>query len=121
MTTVRPDFAIMAAGFKSGSLVHMSYYEEPVTPIAIPSLHIYGESDEIIPTELSEALAECFVEPKILKHSGGHYFAATTAQRPVYVETFQDMLQHHLEAKEMKKATDVFDDGADDDDDDDDE
>lgn len=41
------DFAIMASGFKSGSLPHVKYYSELIT---IPTLHIFGENDDIIPT-----------------------------------------------------------------------
>lgn len=37
----------MASGFKSGSLPHAKYYSELIT---LPTLHIFGESDEIIPT-----------------------------------------------------------------------
>lgn len=39
-------FAIFASGFRSGSLVHKGFYDED---ISLPSLHVYGESDSIIP------------------------------------------------------------------------
>lgn len=45
MTTMKPQFAVVASGFRSGSLVHLNYYENKVQ---IPSLHIFGETDEII-------------------------------------------------------------------------
>lgn len=44
-TTIEPYFAVMAAGFRSGSLVHINAYENQ---IGIPSLHIYGTNDAII-------------------------------------------------------------------------
>lgn len=102
MTNVRPDFAIMAAGFRSNSLAHMAYYEEAV---ALTSMHIIGQSDEIIPHQSSEELAQAFVDPAIVRHLGGHYFAATSTQKPDYIEFFQDMLLEHLEAKELSNAT----------------
>lgn len=39
-------FAIFASGFRSGSLVHKGFYDEDIN---LPSLHVYGESDSIIP------------------------------------------------------------------------
>lgn len=39
-------FAILASGFCSGSLVHKGFYDEEIN---LPSLHVYGESDSIIP------------------------------------------------------------------------
>lgn len=101
MTPINPDFAILSSGFRSGSLVHKNYYENPIT---IPSLHIYGESDEIIPGEMSELLASTFVEPEFLKHPGGHYFPATSQQKQDYIIYFQNRLQEYLEAKEIQNA-----------------
>jgi predicted esterase len=75
------DFAIMASGFKSGSLSHMKYFNEIIT---LPTLHIFGETDQIIPTEMSEQLSSAFLEPVILKHPGGHYLPATAQQKSVY-------------------------------------
>lgn len=46
MTSIKPEFAVLSSGFRSGSLVHLNYYENKVQ---IPSLHIFGETDEIIP------------------------------------------------------------------------
>lgn len=92
----------MSSGFRSGSLAHLGYYQDPID---IPSLHIYGESDTCIPREMSEELAETFIDPKILTHPGGHYFPATTKEKQFYINYFQDMLQQHLEAKELQLAT----------------
>lgn len=104
MTKIKPQFAVLAAGFRSGSLAHANYYEEL---IAIPSLHIMGESDEIIPIQMSKSLATCFEEPTIVEHLGGHYFAATTQQRPHYVDFFEKRLIEHLEQKELEREEDV--------------
>lgn len=100
MTSINPQFAVLAAGFRSGSLAHANYYEDL---ISIPSLHIMGESDEIIPIQMSKSLANCFEEPTIVEHLGGHYFAATSIQRPHYVDFFKKRLIEYLERKELER------------------
>ncbi|KRT81624.1 hypothetical protein AMK59_5538 [Oryctes borbonicus] len=84
------NFAIIASGFKSGSLPHLKYYEDLIN---LPSLHIYGENDDIIPTEMSVALRDCFESPMIITHPGGHYFPATAAQKQGYQEFFKSRYQ----------------------------
>lgn len=37
----------MSSGFQSYCTEHRSMYESPIN---LPSLHIYGETDEVIPT-----------------------------------------------------------------------
>lgn len=44
------NFAIMSSGFKSGSLPHLKYYNDRIN---LPSLHIFGENDNIIPTGMA--------------------------------------------------------------------
>lgn len=102
MTSIKPEFAVLSSGFRSGSLVHLNFYE---TKVQIPSLHIYGEADEIIAKELSVALADTFMDPQILTHPGGHFLPAQAAQKQTYVEFFRERLQFHLEAKEIENAT----------------
>lgn len=100
MTSIKPQFAILSAGFRSGSLAHANYYEDLVT---IPSLHVMGETDQIIPYQMSKSLSMCFDEPNIVEHLGGHYFAATAQQRPHYVEFFEKRLIEYLEQKELER------------------
>lgn len=102
MTTMKPQFAVVASGFRSGSLVHLNYYENKVQ---IPSLHIFGETDEIITKDMSEALADTFLDPEVVTHPGGHYFPAQASLKETYVDFFRDQLQQHLEAKELQNAT----------------
>lgn len=101
VTNVKPKFAIIASGFKSGSLAHANYYEDI---ISMPSLHIYGLSDAIIPTTMSRALADSFEDATIVEHPGGHYFAASVVQRHSYVEFVRRQLIEHLEEQELAKA-----------------
>nr|XP_056721366.1 esterase OVCA2 [Euleptes europaea] len=77
------DFAILIAGFKSRSLDHQSYYQEP---IQVPSLHVLGETDRVIPAEMSQELASHFSEPLFLTHPGGHFVPASAAQKKTYLE-----------------------------------
>lgn len=53
---------------------------------------------------MSQELADTFDDPKILQHSGGHYFPSTTQQKQFYRNYFQDLLQEYLEAKEIENA-----------------
>lgn len=101
MTPIKPQFAILAASFRSGSLAHLNYYEES---IIIPSLHIYGEADTIIPQIMSDSLASVFEEATIVTHPGGHYFAASSAHRQVYIDFLRNRLVDYLEQKELEKA-----------------
>lgn len=73
----------------------------------MPSLHVIGDTDEIIPASLSEALANVFEEPTIVHHAGGHYFAATSKQKPIYVDFFRNRLVEHLEKIELEKADEI--------------
>ncbi|XP_058976306.1 esterase GA18864-like [Musca domestica] len=102
LTSIKPEFAIMSSGFLSGSLVHKSAYEESVI---IPTLHIYGLSDEIIPKEMSQELANHFKNVEVLEHNGGHYFPATSQQKQTYINFFQDRLQEYLENLELQQTS----------------
>jgi len=107
LTPIKPKFVIMAAGFRSGSLVHKNCYE---TRVSIPSMHISGTSDEIIPHAMSMRLEEGFEYPKRVHHPGGHYFPASANEKEFYVSFFQDQLQKHLEDKELKNGVTMEDD-----------
>ncbi|XP_047136960.1 esterase OVCA2 isoform X2 [Hydra vulgaris] len=74
-------FAILCAGFKSRSLPHQCYYSKK---ISCPSLHIYGDSDRVIPKEMSIELQNCFQTFSVIIHSGGHYIPATSKERKDY-------------------------------------
>ena len=43
-------FAILVAGFKSKSAAHAVMYSNPIT---MPSLHVFGETDQVIAKGLS--------------------------------------------------------------------
>lgn len=97
MTPIKPKFLIMAAGFRSGSLVHKNCCE---TRISIPALIISGTTDEVIPFDMSQLLESGFVYPKVVHHAGGHFFPYTANEKSTYIRFFQNQLQAHLEDKE---------------------
>lgn len=101
MTTIKPKFVIISSGFKSGSLVHKNCYE---APFSVPSLHISGETDEIIPKELSIKLEQCFADPVSLHHAGGHFFPGTVNEKSHYVSFIKDQLVKYLEEKELNNG-----------------
>jgi hypothetical protein len=65
------EFAMMVGGFRSDSAEHADLYAEEES-YRIPSLHIMGRSDRIVPIEDSRVLAAQFAAPVVLEHSGGH-------------------------------------------------
>ncbi|KAJ8984403.1 hypothetical protein NQ317_003986 [Molorchus minor] len=98
-------FAIMSSGFKSGSLPHSKYYSDRIN---LASLHIFGENDNIIPTEMSVALSSCFDEPMIVRHPGGHYLPATAVQKNSYQKFFKlQMLQKQFGEQYMEKGAGI--------------
>jgi predicted esterase len=68
-TSLRFEFAVMVGGFTSYEPQHAALFQRKIT---LPSLHVTGASDGIIPMQDSLRLAERFEEPVILEHPGGH-------------------------------------------------
>ncbi|XP_078035383.1 esterase AGAP003155 [Augochlora pura] len=80
------NFAIIISGFKSLCAPHAIYYDDKIN---IPSLHIYGDTDQIIPTEMAEKVSELFINKKIVKHEGGHYIPS---KKDFYKDFIMEML-----------------------------
>ncbi|MEZ0109690.1 pimeloyl-ACP methyl ester carboxylesterase [Catenulispora sp. EB89] len=70
------DFAVMVGGFKNDAPEHAEIYRSRFT---VPSVHIIGHADRVIPPPESRDLAEQFVDPVILTHGGGHVVPNTPA------------------------------------------
>lgn len=79
-------FAILVAGFRSACTEHDRFYK---TTLQIPSLHVFGQEDRVIPDHMSKDLLPSFKDPQILTHPGGHFVPATSAHR----QTYQDFLK----------------------------
>jgi pimeloyl-ACP methyl ester carboxylesterase len=62
-------FAVMVGGFTSFLPQHADLFPRPLT---IPSVHVTGRSDTIVPRSDSLELAARFAGPLVLEHSGGH-------------------------------------------------
>jgi pimeloyl-ACP methyl ester carboxylesterase len=74
------DFAIMAGGFRSLEPEHDVLFAEDAA-YRIPSLHLAGRSDTIVPLADSLVLARQFTAPTVLEHPGGHVIGATASIR----------------------------------------
>ncbi|XP_026546073.1 esterase OVCA2 [Notechis scutatus] len=72
-------FALLVAGFPVAEAAAAA------GPLRVPSLHVYGEADRVIPAAESRALAERFAQPALLAHAGGHFVPAAAAQRAAYL------------------------------------
>ncbi|KAK2577404.1 hypothetical protein KPH14_003516 [Odynerus spinipes] len=81
------DFAILISGFKSLCAPHALYYNEEVE---MPSLHIYGENDKVIPTEMAEEVCKFFKDCKKITHEGGHY---VPSKKEVYKAFIIEMMK----------------------------
>ncbi|XP_037074709.1 esterase OVCA2-like isoform X2 [Pollicipes pollicipes] len=81
-------FAILVAGFRSRSMPHAKLYEESIT---LPTLHVFGDTDRVIPKEMSEDLLKCYTDAAVLNHSGGHHIPATSKDKGVYLEFLDRM------------------------------
>ncbi|MHA6764931.1 hypothetical protein [Streptacidiphilus sp. PAMC 29251] len=74
------EFAMMVGGFRSDSARHADLYASRKS-YTLPSLHIMGRSDSIVPIGDSRVLADQFVSPLVLEHSGGHVIPGTPSVR----------------------------------------
>lgn len=87
---LEPDFnfrfAILVAGFRSACLEHDRFYG---ATLQIPSLHVFGQEDKVIPEHMSKDLLPVFSNPQILTHPGGHFVPAASVHR----QTYQDFLK----------------------------
>ncbi|KAL3042761.1 hypothetical protein OYC64_020645 [Pagothenia borchgrevinki] len=87
---LEPDFsfhfAILVAGFPSACKEHQQFYNPP---LQIPSLHVFGLEDRVIPDCMSRELLPSFQDPQVLTHPGGHFVPAASAHRQAYQDFFK--------------------------------
>lgn len=76
-------FAIFVAGFKSRQAQHQHLYERKITT---PTLHVIGDTDQVIPRDMSDELLELYHDPVLLRHPGGHFIPTSGTQKTTYVE-----------------------------------
>jgi pimeloyl-ACP methyl ester carboxylesterase len=63
------EFAIMVGGFTSAMPQHAALFRHKLT---VPSVHVTGQADAIVPRRDSLLLADRFADPLIIEHPGGH-------------------------------------------------
>jgi predicted esterase len=63
------EFAIMVGGFTSTMPQHAALLRHKLT---VPSVHVMGRADTIVPRRDSLLLADRFADPLVLEHPGGH-------------------------------------------------
>jgi pimeloyl-ACP methyl ester carboxylesterase len=63
------DFALLVGGFVNDSPQLAELYRQQLT---VPSVHVIGRTDGVIPPRMSRDLAARFADPVILEHAGGH-------------------------------------------------
>jgi hypothetical protein len=75
------EFAIMVGGFTSTMPQHAGLFRHKLT---IPSVHVTGRADAIVPRRDSLLLADRFADPLIIEHPGGHVIPSdTTVTAPI--------------------------------------
>jgi len=89
------DFAVMVGGFVSADPDLAKLYGERLN-YALPSAHIIGHSDTIVPPVASIELASRFKNPLILEHEGGHIIPTSPQIRQRLGIFLADMQQRKL-------------------------
>ncbi|XP_011505754.1 PREDICTED: ovarian cancer-associated gene 2 protein homolog [Ceratosolen solmsi marchali] len=64
------QFAIIISGFISLCKPHEVFYKQKIN---LPTLHVYGNSDQVIPTYKAKELCDLFIDKEVVLHEGGHY------------------------------------------------
>ena len=72
--------AMLISGFVSNDPKHAELYESKRS-FELPSLHLIGRSDRIVPRAASLALAARFAAPTVVEHDGGHVIASNAEVR----------------------------------------
>jgi pimeloyl-ACP methyl ester carboxylesterase len=82
------DLAIMVGGFTSTLSQHAHLFGRKLT---VPSLHVMGRADGVIPMRDSLLLAERFEHPVIIEHRGGHVIP----DDPAITSRIGEFVKHH--------------------------
>ena len=78
-------FAILVAAFKSLVSPHSEYYTTSPT-LDVPSFHMIGTNDAVIPAQVSEELAATCERATVYRYDGGHYIPASGQLKTALVE-----------------------------------
>ena len=79
---LQPRFAILISGFVARDIEAGAGLLAGVDNA--PSLHVFGESDQLVVPDRSRALVECFTDATVIAHEGGHMIpSGATVRRQV--------------------------------------
>ncbi|KAK3108086.1 hypothetical protein FSP39_000863 [Pinctada imbricata] len=84
------DFVILIAGFRSRQKPHDELYSQKFT---VPSLHVFGDTDKVIPKDMSEDILQYYTDPVILQHPGGHFIPTSAPQKSAYTQFLDNFLR----------------------------
>ena len=85
------DFAILAAGYKSRTEQHQHFYEN--LQVDFPTLHIIGDTDQVIVKEMSDELLTCFTKAEVARHPDGHILPTKGDAKAVVVKFINERHQ----------------------------
>jgi acetyl esterase/lipase len=92
------DFAILVGGFVSRDPGLAAIYGARDS-YDLPSLHLIGRADGIVPPASSRDLAARFQNPLVLEHDGGHVIASDDATRRSVRSFLEDMLRRRAQRR----------------------
>ncbi|KAJ2847319.1 Ovarian cancer-associated protein 2 [Coemansia brasiliensis] len=88
-----PRFALLFAGFYPDFKQFDSLVCGDQGPIQVPSLHVVGRQDAIVPMDRGLQLAaQGFVSAQIEEHEGGHFMPSNAAWRKRYQQFIEQVL-----------------------------
>jgi acetyl esterase/lipase len=108
-TSERPlafGFAIVISGFPSNDPELARLYDRKDS-YTLPSLHMFGRSDGIVPMDDSRALAARFADPVLVEHGSGHVVASEAAVTGRVRAFLEDRIRERDAASGGKKTDTV--------------
>lgn len=83
------NFVIMASGYDAPFPTNLqrthAIHSDALCRINIPSLHIWGGKDELVPPELSEAVVAGYSKPEVFVHNGAHHIPMKAESVRAYI------------------------------------
>ncbi|KAK8764469.1 hypothetical protein V5799_032916 [Amblyomma americanum] len=87
-------FGVLVSGFQSRTCPQDHLFAKEGS-IDVPTLHIIGDNDTIIPKERAIELLPFFVSPCVLYHPGGHSLPTSSQCKKEYIDFFKQMASTH--------------------------
>jgi hypothetical protein len=95
------DFAVMVGGFVAADAELAELYGKRAN-YELPSAHVIGRSDSVVPSKASFELATKFKNPVVLEHEGGHVISTA----PQIRQGFQAFLEERRQCKQLLREAD---------------